>query len=153
MVGWLLFSHATPSTIQMLVFLLTVLRVEEAGQCITEVSGTGHRIECITELFGNGCSQYCTLWGGFACFASKFLKKYLKTKYRQWLKDTPSTADQKQGLWTEWKLKLKNGCDHILICDVKQGRKLKYHVLAGKDDCLPKEGVYYVWFCTVGGIM
>ena len=40
------------SIIMMLVFLLTVLRVEEAGQCITEFSGTGHRIECITELFG-----------------------------------------------------------------------------------------------------
>ena len=40
------------SIVMMLVFLLTVLRVEEAGQCITEFSGTGHRIECITELFG-----------------------------------------------------------------------------------------------------
>ena len=41
------------SIVMMLVFLLTVLRVEEAGQCITEFSGTGHRIECITELIWN----------------------------------------------------------------------------------------------------
>ena len=55
-----------------------------------------------------------------------------------------SSADQKHGKCTKWKLKLKN---------VKQGRKLKYQVLAGRDDCLPEEGVYYVWFFTVGVIM
>ena len=38
------------SIVMMLVFLLTVLRVEEAGQCITKFSGTGRRFECITEL-------------------------------------------------------------------------------------------------------
>ena len=36
------------SIVMMLVFLLTVLRVEEAGQCITKFSGTGRRFECIT---------------------------------------------------------------------------------------------------------
>ena len=49
----ILHDPVQPSTIQMLVFLLTVLRAEEAGQCITEFSGTGHRIECITELIWN----------------------------------------------------------------------------------------------------
>ena len=69
------------------------------------------------------------------------------------MKDALSTADQKQGKCTEWKLKLKNGFVQIFICDVKQGRKSKYQVLAGRDDCLSEEGVYYVWFCTVGVIM
>ena len=38
------------SIVMMLVFLLTVLRVEEAGQCITKFSGTGRRFEYITEM-------------------------------------------------------------------------------------------------------
>ena len=59
-------------------------------------------------------------------------------------------VDLKQGKCTEWKLKLKNGCVQIFICDVQQGRKLKYQVLAGKDDCLPEEGVYYVALHTGG---
>ena len=42
------------SIIMMLVFLLTVLRGEEAGQCITEFSGTGRRIKCNTEIFVTG---------------------------------------------------------------------------------------------------
>ena len=35
-------------------FLLIVLKVEQAGQYITEFSGTVRKIECITELFGTG---------------------------------------------------------------------------------------------------
>ena len=41
------------SIVMMLVFLLTVLRVEEAGQCITKFSGTGRRFEYITEMVLN----------------------------------------------------------------------------------------------------